>query len=166
MQNIVMSVAVFCGIICFQNLAYGQQKPPRPISVFVNPAQGLNFGSFFQGSSGGSVIIYANGSRSVTGDVIELNSGFSFSPAIFEVEALPGTLISILNGPDVTLTGSNGGSMTMRLGAASTGSSYISTLQPPLTTQIRIGGTLNVGNPLANPPGAYSGTFSITFIQQ
>ncbi|WP_295792301.1 DUF4402 domain-containing protein [Mucilaginibacter sp.] len=142
------------------------EKPPRPITIYVNPAQGLSFGAFVQGGSGGTVIIYANGSRSVTGSVIQANLGFSFSPAIFEVDAEPGTLVTIVNGPDISLTGSNGGSMNMHIGASSLGSPFIATAVSPSRTQLRIGGTLTVGSPLANPPGNYNGTFSVTFIQQ
>jgi hypothetical protein len=140
--------------------------PPRPISVYVNPAQGMIFGAFFLGNSGGSVILYPDGSRTTTGSIIQANLGYPFSPAVFEVDANPGTQISILNGPDVTLAGSNGGSIQLKIGAASTGSSFITTAAPPARTQVRIGGTLLIGSPLANPAGAYSGSFSVTFIQE
>ena len=143
-----------------------QQPPPNTISIYVNPSQGLMFGAFFQGISGGSVIIYPNGSRAVTGDIIQANLGFAFSPAIFEVEANPGTLISILNGSDAQLAGSNGGSMTLHIGTASTNTPFITTVTPPARTQVRVGGTLTIGSPLANPAGTYNGTFSITFIQE
>jgi hypothetical protein len=146
--------------------ADAQEPPPRPISIYVNPAQGLIFGAFFQGATGGTVNIYPDGSRSVTGDLIQANLGTPFSPAIFEVDANPGTVIFILNGPDEYLTGSNGGSLRLHLGEASTGSLFISTINPPDRTQVRIGGTLTVGNALANPSGMYSGTFNVTFIQQ
>src|SRR6266487_2537833 len=79
--------------------AKSQELPPRPISIYVNPAQGLVFGAFFQGVSGGALTIYPDGSRSVTGDIIEATLGIPFSPAIFEVDANPGTVVSILNGP-------------------------------------------------------------------
>jgi len=141
------------------------ENPPRPVAIFVNPAQGLMFGAFFQGSTGGTVIIFSNGSRSTTGSIIQANLGFSFSPAIFEVNAEPGTIVTISNGPDVTLSGSNGGTMGLHIGAASPGSPFTATAVPPAQTIITIGGTLTVGNPLANPPGNYSGTFSVTFIQ-
>lgn len=134
--------------------------------MYVNPAQGLNFGTFTQGLSGGTVIIYPSGIRSVTGDILQLSSGIPFSPAIFEVEANIGTVVTILNGPDIQLTGSNGGSMTMQIGTSSTGSTFTTNMPPPLRTEVRIGGTLFVGNPLANPGGLYSGTFMVTFIQQ
>lgn len=153
-------------LLSIQLPARAQQPPPDPISIYVSPSQGLMFGAFFQGISGGTVIIYPNGSRAVTGDVIQANLGFAFSPAIFEVEANPGTLISILNGSDVLLAGSNGGSMTLHTGTASTGTPFITTVTPPARTQVRIGGILTVGSPLANPAGAYNGTFSITFIQE
>ena len=93
-------------LLCACLPAHAQEPPPRPITVYVNPAQGLIFGAFFQGPSGGTVIIYPDGSRAVTGSIVQANLGFPFSPAIFEVDANRGTLISILNGPDATLTGS------------------------------------------------------------
>ena len=153
-------------LFCFAANVQAQPPPPRPISIYVNPAQGLIFGAFFQGASGGTVIVYPDGSRSVTGSLVQANLGYPFSPAIFEVDANVGTVVSIMNGPDVTLTGSNGGSISLHIGAASTGTTFITTAVSPSRTQVRIGGTLTVGNALANPSGNYSGTFSVTFIQQ
>lgn len=146
--------------------ATAQEPPPRPIAVYVNPAQGLIFGAFFQGLSGGTVIVYPDGSRAVTGSVIQANMGYPFSPAIFEIVANRGTVVSILNGPDVLLTGSNGGNVSLHIGAASTGSSFVTTAVPPARNEVRIGGTLTVGPPAANPSGSYSGVFTITFVQE
>lgn len=140
--------------------------PPRPITVSANPEQGLIFGTFFRGNTGGTVIIYPDGSRSVTGDIVQSNIGVPFSPAIFEVEANQGTVITILKGSDVTLNGSNGGTVTLHIGSSSTGSPFITSAAPPTRTSIRIGGTLTVGGPLTSPSGSYSGIFYITFIQQ
>ena len=65
------------------SLAFAQEAPPKPISIYVDPSQGLNFGSFYQGMAGGTVTIFSNGTRSVSGDVIEINSGSPFTPAAF-----------------------------------------------------------------------------------
>ena len=165
LKKSIILVQVFMIVLLNGFRANAQEAPPRPIAIYVNPAQGLIFGAFFQGT-GGSVIIYPDGSRSVTGDIIQANLGIPFSPAIFEIDANPGTVISILNGPDAILTGSNGGSLTLHIGNASTGSLFISTASPPARTQVRVGGTLTVGSPLANPSGIYSGSFSVTFIQE
>lgn len=154
---------LWCFIV---SAAQGQEAPPKPIQIFANPAQGLKFGTFTHGNTGGTVIIYPNGTRSVTGSVVQLSGSTPFSPAIFEIEANPGTVVSILNGPNVLLTGSNGGSMVLQLGASSTGSPFITNVAPPGRTTVRIGGTLFVGSPLANPGGNYSGTFMVTFIQE
>ncbi len=143
-----------------------QVQPPRPLSVFVNPAQPLSFGAFYQGPIGGSVIVYPNGSRSSTGDVVQAGLGYSFSPAMFEVEGLPGTIVSILNGPDVILSGSNGGSMILHIGSSNPVSPFILTTSSPSRTVVNIGGTLTVGAPSSNPPGSYNGTFTVTFIEQ
>jgi hypothetical protein len=146
--------------------AIAQQPPPRPINIFVNPTQGLVFGSVFRGANGGSVIIYPDGSRSVTGDIQQAHSGASFSPAIFEIEANQGTIITIVNGPDVILNGTNGGTAILKIGESNLGSPFITSLTPPLHTILRVGGTLLIGSPLVTPTGNYSGTFQLTFIQQ
>ncbi|MFT3936999.1 MAG: DUF4402 domain-containing protein [Chitinophagaceae bacterium] len=54
--------------------------PPKPITIFANPAQGLIFGAFFQGASGGTVTVLHDGSRSVTGSLVLASLGFTFSP--------------------------------------------------------------------------------------
>jgi hypothetical protein len=144
--------------------SFGQPQPPRPIQVYT--VKDINFGAFVQGISGGTVIVYPNGFRSTTGDIQQLNLGYMFYPAIFEIDVLPGTIISILFGPDAILTGSNGGTLIMHIGGSEPLSPFVTTANPPGRTQVRIGGTLIVGNPPANPPGAYSGIFSVTFNQE
>jgi len=158
-------------LLCTSLIADAQEPPTPPITVSVNPAQGLIFGAFFQGLTGGTVAIFPDGLRSVSGDLVQANLGIPFSPAIFEVDANPGTVIAIMNGPDVTLAGSNGGTLSLHIGSASIGSQdnvtqFVSTAIPPAQTQVRIGGTLTVGDKFHNPAGQYSGTFSVIFIQQ
>ncbi len=153
-------------LLCCSYTLRAQEKPPRPVQITVSPSQGLYFGAFSQGGSGGTVILSPTGVRSSTGSIILLNLGFTFAAAIFQVDAEPGTIVTIVNGTDVTLTGSGGGSMMLHIGTASPTSPFIATAISPSRTQIRIGGTLTVGNSLSSPPGSYSGTFSVTFVQQ
>jgi len=140
--------------------------PTNVLQVSVNTLQHLSFGAFSHGNAGGTIVIDPNGVRSSTGDVIPLNMGVPYFPAIFEVEAPSGTTISIVNGPDIQLTGSNGGTMTLHVGDADPASPLVSTATPPAQNLVRIGATLTVGGPAENPPGTYSGSFSITFIQE
>lgn len=163
-SGIILSITLMVLIGCFSS-AGAQVQPPRPLSVYVNPAQALNFGAFYA-TTGGSVVVSPTGSRSGTGDVVLISLGYTVTPALFEIEALPGTIVSILNGPDVTLHGSNGGSMMLHVGSASPGSPFIINTTPPSRTVVSVGGTLTVGTPAANPPGSYNGTFNITFIEQ
>ncbi len=143
-----------------------QQPPPRPISVSFNPALGLRFGAFFQSSSGGSVIISPAGIRTATGSVVLADLGYVYGAAQFDIIANPGTLVSILNGPDATLTGSGGGTMTMHIGSSLPATPLITSAVPPAYTTVSIGGTLTVGSPVANPSGAYTGSFYVTFVQE
>jgi hypothetical protein len=90
--------------------------------------------------------------------------GYQYYPAIFEIDAVPGTLINILFGPVVTLTGNNGGTLKLRVDTSLPNAPFIKAKS--MSTQVRIGGTLIVGNSGANPAGDYIGNFSITFVQQ
>jgi len=115
---------------------------------------------------GGTVAISSTGTRTASGDVVLLNLGVSYFESIFEVEGIAGTVVSILNGPNATLTGSNGGSMSMSIGSSTPVGPFSIMVSPPTRTQVRIGGTLNVGAPASNPPGTYTGTFYVTFNQE
>ena len=142
-----------------------QEPPPRPIRIDVT-AQGLSFGAFYHGAVGGSVVILPSGSRSATGDVVLLGLGFPFSAALFEVHAHPGTVISILNGPDAVLTGIPSGTMTLHIGSSNPSSPFVSNVNFNIGIPLYIGGTLTVSNSAANPPGSYTGTFDITLVRE
>ncbi len=136
-----------------------QEHPPRPINITFG--QGIQFGTFYHGPLGGTVVVTTDGTRSSTGDVFLF--GFTSSPLTFLIDANPGTIISVLPIPQVTLTGTTGGSMTMDIDSSDPITPFVATTS---STQIRFGGTLNVANPLANPPGSYSATFFVTFNQE
>ncbi len=171
-MRLIKSYAKLCPVVIVMTVllcgnfpkSSAQEKPPVPVSIYT--LQNLSFGAFYQSINGGTVEVDYNGLRVATGDVILAGMGYAFYPAIFEVESEPGCIIHIVHGTYVTLTGSNGGSMTMQIGEADTGSPFIATSGSPARTEVRIGGTLIVGSPGANPPGNYSGSFDITFIQE
>lgn len=141
-----------------------QEPPPRPVTVTVDLSSNLCFGSFWQGSSGGTVIVYPDGTRSVTGDVVELTMGPPVSTSLFDVTAYPGTVVSVLDS-DAILTGDTGGWMTLQIRTINYNPLLVTTM-PPSSTQMRIGGTLIVGFPAQNPPGIYGGSIVITFVQE
>lgn len=142
-----------------------QEPPPRPIRIDATP-QGLSFGAFYHGASGGTVIILPSGSRSSTGDVVLLGLGIPFSAALFEVHAHRGTVISILNGPDAILSGIPSGTMNLHIGGSNPASPFVSNVNFNIAIPLYIGGTLTVGNSAANPPGSYTGTFDITLVRE
>jgi hypothetical protein len=144
--------------------AYSQEQPPRPLQV--STFQNLSFGAVIQGGTGGIITIDPQGSRTVSGSIIPYNSGYPHFPAVFDVEAIPGTLVTILNGPDILLTGNNGGTLSLHIGTSIPTSPFVAAKVPPFRTSVRIGGTLTVGNSIANPSGNYIGFFEVTFIQQ
>lgn len=137
--------------------------PGDPGALSVYNVQDMHFGAFTHGDSGGSISLSTSGMRSVTGSVLDVDLGIAYFQAIFDIAAPEGAMVSIMNGSDATLTGSNGGSMSLHLGSASPASPFTITIPSPGHTPVSIGGTLTVGNATANPPGTYSGTFYLTF---
>ena len=168
--NIYKSSSVFIRVFILQLLfiisvsgIYAQEMPPRPMTVSM--VQDMSFGAFSPGDSGGDITLSPFGLRISSGSVILVNLAYPYFEAIFEVDANPGTLVSLLFTTTV-ITGNNGGSMLLQTGGSEPASPFVATAIPPGKTQIHIGGKLTVGNPLANPAGNYSGVFPIIFVQE
>jgi len=150
---LLMPFVIFC-----------QERPPKPITITVSAQQHLEFGTVIQTGTSGTVYISKSGSRSVSGSVYEKSS--IYTPALFIVTALPGTLITIST---ITSSGLKNGLNTLPLAFdinldTSTGSQFICGMTG--STSVYVGGTLTVNSLIANPAGPYTGTFTITFIQQ
>lgn len=163
-NRLLIGVIVLLAFPGTQNIL-AQPHPPRPVRIDVT-SQTLSFGAFYHGPAGGSVIITPLSARSATGSVVLLSLGYTFSAALFEVHAHPGTIISILNGPDAVLSGTPSGSMSVHIGSSNPASPFVATHNFNFAIQLTIGGTLTVGPPAANPPGSYTGTFNITLVQE
>lgn len=143
---------------------YAQEKPPRPIAIDLY--QNMSFGAFSQGNMGGTVTLSPYGMRYTTGDIVLFTMGWPYFPAIFEIEGNPGSVVHFLPGADAILTGNNGGTLLLHLGNYIPIDPIIINTIPPARTQVFLGGTLTVSNPMANPIGSYTGMFSVMFIQE
>jgi len=162
--RIIISVSVCASLLLFNIKTEAQEMPPRPIGVSL--IQNLSFGAFSVGQTGGTVTIYPYGSRSSTGSIILVNLGFLYYPAVFGLVGNPGTIVHFMAGPPAILTGNHGGFLTLQIGSPDVGDPIILSVAPPGQMQIRVGGTLIVGSPSANPGGTYTGTFLVMFIQE
>ena len=159
---IILSVT---SVVCYAQ-APTDTLPGDPGAITIYTVQNMSFGAFSPGTLGGTVGMSNTGVRSVTGDVIGLNFGVLYFQAIFDIDAPQGSIISILNGPNATLTGSNGGTMSVHIDNSDPGSPFSTVVAQPQRTQVNIGGTLTVGTAAASPPGTYSGTIYLTFNQE
>ncbi len=137
------------------------QEPP--VSVVV--IQHIDFGAFFNGPAGGAVTVTNEGMRKVSGDVMPAYLR-SWSPVVLDVQAAPGTVITLLPEKAIQLTGSKGGAMSLTLGEPDQGRSFVISGHEQQNTQVRIGGTLTVEAAQSLPAGDYGGEFSITFFYQ
>ncbi len=163
--TVFLLLIVSAGIIGIPT-ATAQNAPfPPPNQMQIFGVQGLSFGDFTTGSSGGSVIISPEGFRTSTGTVLLM--GGNFNQAIFEIKLIPGRLVQVVLGPQIELMRmGGGGSMTMQVGPADKGPSFVTNAPHPFFNTVNVGGTLNVGTSASNPPGNYEGQFNVTFIQE
>jgi hypothetical protein len=134
--------------------------------VTAYTVQGFDFGSFYQGNTGGTINVSTEGTRTTSGDIILIKNWLPALPAIFEITAPQGTSVSILMGSDSNLSGSNGGTISLHLSGTDLQSPFLTSAVEPARTRIKVAGKLIIGNRMASPPGLYQGTCSITFNQE
>jgi hypothetical protein len=164
LEKHIIIVLTVVSLLFFSKEAIAQEPPPRPIEV-TPTSQELSFGAFTYAVTTGTVTVTPAGGRSASGlGVVLLNMGIP-TAALFNIVANAGTLITITNGPDATLTGPPGGTLTLKIGTTNPASPFVTTNDYPNPTLLYIGGTLTVGNSVTSPPGTYSGTFDLTFSQ-
>lgn len=150
--------------------------PPLPQrTATATVTQHLSFGdiSLEATSAGGTVSVDYTGSRTSTGDVYLLNIGYPVEQAILEFHLCPGRTVKVLFNPLVQLTnGSYNMNMAinrMRIGTTlitTSGQSFFSNKGCNDTHYIEVGGTLTLGNLMTNPPGEYTGSFTVTLAQE
>lgn len=160
----------FFTFLSLANLAYcelfAQENPPIPLKVEVRNAQGLNFGAFTVGDAGGNVIISSTGERIADTDVQLLNMGSTSHYAIFDVYAIPGTLLQIQPIQNIRLSGPAGSNVTLSIDPfsdISSGQTFITRSNPQ---EIFVGGKLSIPNGSAGPAGSYNATFTLTIIHE
>lgn len=137
-------------------------RPPSEIQVYA--IQELAFGSFITGFSGGTVTITPQGNRFVTGTITGLSVSMG-SAALFEVKMVPGRTIHILLPEFAQLTRIGGEEiMTISNFSSDRGNNFVTSSGNPFINPVNIGAVLNVG--AANPPGDYTGTFTVNFMQE
>lgn len=164
-SNIMQIVAIlFLSLFATFNDLNAQEPFPPPLQIQVYNIQGLSFGDFYPGPTGGTVSISETGARSSIGVVL---SGGDFFPAIFIVELLPNRNVTVGLGGPVTLT-RVGGTETMTIDPLNCDKcpSFVTSGGHPFHNPVQVGGTLTVGDINANPAGEYSGFFNVTFIQE
>jgi hypothetical protein len=146
---------------------HGQTSFSSPNRLQVYVVQDLNFGSFFTGSSGGAVVITPEGNRTVSGTVIALPDP-PVTPAIFEVRLIPNRMVHISFPSSVTFR-RVGGRETMTVTGFTSdkpGNSFVTAGGHPFINPVRVGATLNAGNKADHPAGNYTGSFTVTFIEE
>lgn len=151
-------------LFLFVSFLYGQPGLLES-SITVLPTQSINFGTFYI-TGAGTIEVDFHGNVHVTGGVISLNTT-SGTPAIFEIKLCEGGTIRMAYDYSVFLNGSNGGQLELIIGATERGVSgdiFSSENNCNFITPLRVGGKLVV--PANAVPGAYAGSFPMSFTQE
>jgi hypothetical protein len=170
-MKISLALRLLAYLLFGTTLLFAQPLLPRH-TMSIIPTQGINFGTFCLTSlsgTGGTTTVDWQGTRSASGDVILLQASPTSQPAIFDVKLCQGRNVIISYSSTITLTGSNGGTMTLNLGPSeygANGSQFPIAYDCDFVTHMRMGGTLVVGPYSSNPEGIYTGSFEITFDQE
>lgn len=157
---------VAIALLFFVNFLSAQPDLPQR-TLTVTATQAIHFGTLCVGSSGGTISVSWNGSKSSTGDVIPLSMSPTAQPAIFEIKLCQGRNVIITFSPTTTLTNGTGGSLTLHIGPTEqgiSGASFTTNSDCNFITPLRVGGTLDI--PGNAPPSTYTGSFDITFNQE
>ena len=158
----LITALFFCNHLSFAQPALPQR------TLTVTATQGINFGTFsLTGSSGGTVVVGYDGSKSATGDVALLAMAPTPQPAIFEVKLCQGRNVIITFSSATILSGNHGGYLTLEIGPTDQGgnnATFSVGNDCNFITPLRVGGTLHI--PGTAPSGIYSGGFNMTFNQE
>ena len=151
----------------FSRFSFAQPALPQR-TITVTPTQSLHFGTFcVTGGAGGSVTVGYNGSISSSGNIVLLSMSPTAQPAIFEIKLCQGRNVIISFSASSTLTGSNGGFLTLDIGPTergANGSIFLTNNDCNFITPLRVGGTLHI--PGTASTGTYTGSFDMTFNQE
>ena len=148
-------------------VSFAQPALPQR-SLTVTATQSIHFGTLcITGSLGGTVSVGWDGSRTSSGSIALLSMSPTAQPAIFEVKLCQGRKVIITFNATTTLTGSDGGTLTLDIGPTEQGgnsASFPTNNDCNFITPLRVGGTLHI--PGTALPGTYTGSFNMTFNQE
>jgi Domain of unknown function (DUF4402) len=149
------------------NLAVAQAAEPAYNNT-VTATQPIQFGAFcVTGSSGGTITVAYDGTRTSTGDIVLLPTSPLALPATFELKLSSGKNISIQADATTIVSGSNGTRLRMDIGPTEkgpNGSVFRTDASGNSLTVLHVGGTLHI--PGNSGPGNYSGVFNISFKEE
>lgn len=158
LMTVARQLLAWClGLFLTSNPLFGQ--------IQVYQESPLSFGGIISSETGGTVSISAAGVRSSSAGIVLLGQA-EYHPLILGIEAPYGSQIQIQLGGEQTLTGSNGGQLSLTLNESNPVSPFLTMATPPDRTLVYIGGTLSIGLRSQTPPGNYSGTLTIVLIQE
>jgi hypothetical protein len=129
-------------------------------NITLAKVQDLAFGAIIRGGSAGTVTISTTGTRSSTGGVFLLPSGYAaYMQASFTVWVRRKNRTVQITLPSSVIISSGSNSMTVNTFTSSPSGTFTSPTANYITT-INVGARLNVGANQAR--GTYSGTFNVT----
>lgn len=122
----------------------------------------LNFGRFYPGNSGGSIVISPTGDVTATSTVAIDNS--PRNPGAFVINGESNSLINVsLPKSPISITNDKSNHMIVDNWVATPNNEESGICLTDGSQKVLVGATLNIGTLEQNPKGIYTGTYQITF---
>ncbi|MDP4278437.1 MAG: DUF4402 domain-containing protein [Bacteroidota bacterium] len=179
------SFPIILGMVAMGMSVFGQTPPqfPTRTGTVLEPVVTMSFGDFTipVNSSGGSLTVGTDGSRTPGGDVYLLNMGTPVRAAMFEFKLCPGRTITVYYPTNAQLQGTGGSNgfgylelkdLNFKVDGGTiddSGTGYIkftSNTGCNDVHRIYMGGTLKVRPLSYNPSGTYHTDVSLTIVQK
>lgn len=158
LKNIKRKIFILTLFVLMSSLSYSQ------MSIQSTTSSVFNFGSFISISAGGTVTLSTSNSRTASaGIILQLSTTSILDFTLVRGQTGSGNIntVVITMPSSVTLNRTGGGTLT--LGSFTISQSPNNTLNKGGTQNVKIGGTLTVGNQTASPPGIYSTSVPFTY---
>ncbi len=160
--SLLLKLSISTSLAQEQTTATAQVSATIIIPLTATEASQLNFGRFFPGTDGGTLMIGPNGSVSTSSTVVADAS--SRNPGSFFVSGEVDATFSIaLPGGPSTLTNADSKTMEVSDWVTIPDNNETGIKLEGGTQTVMVGATLKVGSMEENPKGIYTGSYQITF---
>lgn len=157
-------VSLLTVMICHaQEFSLSSSEDRTKLRASIYTLSPFQFGAFYPGNTGGTVMLTYDGMRSSSGSIVLLPLGI-VGPAVFEIRSASNTMVQLLYDKQVHLKSAAGASILLLPGELSLGNPFITPPGAGSGFTISMGGVIDLNGGTQYPPGEYAGVFQVNLV--